>query len=291
MVDPGALATGLLTGLREGLEAALIVSLVCAAVVRSGNVRFLRIVGLGAVAAVISSFAAGVALYLTIGGLPSPYEQAFEATAMLFAAGVVTAMLFWMRRRAAAVAGRLNRAVALAVSEGAAGGLAVVVFAAIIREGLEMALFLVGQARAATAADGGNGAVSVLLGALLGLAIAAGVGVALYRGSRRLDLARFFSWTAILLVFVAAGLVSAAVHELVEINVVRVATGVAFDLNGVLSEETGVGLVLRSVFGYSSRPEWIVLAAWAAYLLPVLFLLLRPVVRPARNAQPTAPAV
>ena len=285
MFDIGAFTSGLLTGLREGVEAALIVAIICAYLARTGNTRHFGKIWIGVGAAVGASIVLGAAIFLTIGGLEEPYEQIFEGLTMLLAAGVVTWMLFWMRRQSAGVKGQLQRAIDRVLSEGTAWGLAVLAFTAVIREGLETALFLVGQATAAAGGEGGDaGAIAVLAGALVGLTIAVALGYGFYRGSRVLDLQRFFRWTGVLLIFIAAGLLSSAVHEFVEIGWISVGTAPAFDLAGVLPHAEGLGLLLRAIFGYSSSPEWITLITWATYLVVVLALYLRPVAQ-----RPSAP--
>ncbi len=278
MFDAGAFTSGLLTGLREGVEAALIVAIVCAYLARTGNARHFGKIWAGVGVAVATSLVLGAGIFVTLGGLVEPYEQIFEGAAMLLATSVVTWMLFWMRRQAASVAGDLQRAVDRVLTEGTAWGLAVLAFTVVIREGLETALFLVGQATAAAGgAAGADGAVAVLVGALAGLVVAAGLGYGFYRGTRVLDLRLFFRWTGVLLVFVAAGLLSNAVHEFVEIGWVTVGAGTAFDASGILPHEAGIGLFLRALFGYSAMPEWATLVTWASYTVVVLALYLRPV--------------
>jgi len=277
MFDVGAFTSGLLTGLREGVEAALIVAIICAYLARTGNARHFRKIGIGVGSAVATSVVLGAALFLTLGGLEEPYEQIFEGAAMILAAGVVTWMLFWMRRQGSSVKGELQRAVDRTLAEGTAWGLAILAFTAVIREGLETALFLVGQATAAAGgAAGTGGAASVLAGAVAGMGIAVLVGFGFYRGSRVLDLRRFFRWTGVLLIFIAAGLLSHAVHEFVEIGWITIGTSTAFDIGGILPHDAGIGLFLRALFGYTSAPEWVTLATWAAYVIVVLALYLRP---------------
>jgi high-affinity iron transporter len=286
--DIGAFTSGLLTGLREGVEAALIVSIICAYLARTGNPGQLRRVAIGVAGAVIASATLGIVIFVTLGELRSPWEQVFEGTTMLLAAAVVTAMLFWMRRQASSVAGQLQRALERVLSTGGAWSLALLAFTAVIREGLETALFLVGQATAATTSAGGAGAASVLAGAAVGLAISVGLGYAFYRGSRRLNLGRFFLWTGVLLVVIAAGLLSSAVHEFVEIGWITLGAQSAFDISRTLSNDAGAGLFLRALFGYSSTPEVVALAAWGSYLVVILSLYLRPV--PARPVARPTPA-
>jgi high-affinity iron transporter len=285
--DIGAFTSGLLTGLREGVEAALIVSIICAYLARTGNGRHLGRIGLGVAAAVAASVALGVVIFATLGELQTPWEQVFEGATLLVAAVVVTWMLFWMRRQASSVAGQLQRALERVLTAGSAWGLALLAFTAVIREGLETSLFLVGQAAAATTSAGGAGAASVLAGAIIGLLMSVGLGYGFYRGSRRLNLGRFFRWTGVLLVFIAAGLLGSAVHEFMEIGWITFGSQVAFNISATLPQEAGVGLFMHALFGYSSSPELAALATWATYLVAVLSLYLRPLPRrPAARPEP-----
>jgi high-affinity iron transporter len=276
-VDFGSFTSGLLTGLREGVEAALIVSIVLAYLVRSGRADQADRIWLGTGLAVGLSVVVGIVLFNTVGSFNSPYEQIFEGTTMLVAAAVVTWMLFWMRRQASSVKGDLQAAVDRAVAGGAAWGLALLAFTAVIREGLETSLFLVGQATSNRVE-----AVWVLLGAAVGLAIAAGLGFGFYRGSRRLNLGSFFRWTGIALVFIAAGLLSKGLHEFIEIGALGSGpwTATVFDIGGVLSQDVGIGAFLRALFGYSASPEILTLGVHVTYVVAILAIYLRPIRRP-----------
>lgn len=290
-MDLGSFTSGLLTGLREGVEAALIVSIVVTYLVKTGNGAQASKIWLGTGLAVAVSAAIGLILFNTVGAFAEPYEQIFEGSTMLLAAGVVTWMLFWMRRQAASVKGALQAAVDRALMVGGAWGLALLAFTAVIREGVETSLFLVGQATSATAASGSPSAASIVVGAIVGLAVAVLIGYGLYRGSRRLNLAVFFRWTGIGLVFIAAGLLSHAVHEFTEIGLFGSGpwTNIAFDLSGLLSHDNGVGSFLQAIFGYSATPEILTLAVHVAYVVGVLALYLRPTTARIPPAQTTAP--
>ncbi len=285
-MDLGSFSSGLLTGLREGVEAALIISIILAYLAKTGNRRHFPRILVGAGLATGLSVALGLVLWVSFGGLKEPYEQIFEGLTMLLAAGVVTWMLFWMRRQAASVKGDLQAAVDRALDDGSATALAVLAFVAVIREGIETSLFLVGQA--ASVADG---AIWILAGALVGLAIATLLGVGFYQGSRRLNLASFFRWTGIALVFIAAGLLSKAVHEFIEIGLVAFGTQTLFDLSAILPHGGGnlVGQFLRALFGYTATPEVATFLVWLTYIVVVLTLYLRPVKRPPAPA-PTTPS-
>jgi high-affinity iron transporter len=275
---------GLITGLREGVEAALVISIVLAYLARTGNGRHFSRIWLGTGAAILTSIAAGILLYVTVGDLPEPYEQVFEGGTLLLAAAVVTWMLFWMRRQSASIKGQLHAQLERVLSEGGVWSLVALAFTAVIREGIETSVFLVGQVTAA-GQGGGTGAIGVLLGALTGLGLAGVLGFAFYRGSRRLNLATFFRWTGIVLVFLAAGLLGGAIHEFAEIGLISIGAQTAFDISNVLPHESGFGQFLAAVFGYTSRPEVIRLVLQLSYLAIVLVLYLRPISRPRSEAQ------
>jgi high-affinity iron transporter len=282
-VDFGSYTSGFLTGLREGVEAALIVSIVLAYLTRTGRGDGAGRVWLGTALAGALSLVVGIVLYQTVGAFEEPYEQIFEGTTMLVAAAVVTWMLFWMRRQAGSVKGELQAAVDRVVTSGGTWGLALLAFTAVIREGLETSLFLVGQATS----DRGE-AIWILVGAVTGLAVAVLIGYGFYRGSRRLNLGSFFRWTGIALVFIAAGLLSHGIGEFIEIGALGNGfwTATAYDISGILSHEEGIGAFLRAILGYSADPAVLTIVAHVAYLVTVLAFYLRPV----RRTTPPAPA-
>ena len=209
--------------------------------------------------------------------------SAFTFGMLLVAAGVVTWMLFWMRRQSVAMKGDLQAAVDRALGDGTAWGLAALAFASVIREGVETALFLAAQATSVSAS-----APSVAIGAVAGLGIASVIGWGFYRGSRAVDLRKFFRWTGIALIFIAAGLLSKAFHEYFEVaglaGMHLPGTQPAYDISGVLSDEAGIGAFLRAILGYRASPELATLAAHVAYVVAVLWLYLRPA-RPADPAR------
>ena len=287
-MDFGFLTTGLLTGLREGVEAALIVSIILAYLARTGNQRHFGKIWLGAGAAIAISVVIGLVLFTTIGGFEEPAEQIFEGFAMLIAASVVTWMLFWMRRTSANIKGELHAGVDRALMEGGIFGLSMLAFTAVIREGIETALFLMGQATAA-----GTEASSTLVGAIIGLAIAVAIGWALYRGARVIRLRTFFSWTGIALIFIAAGLLSHGIHEFIDAGWISFGTSTAFDISAILPHEPDagalgvIGSILRALVGYTSTPEWITFIAWLVYVVVVLVLYTRPIRPSGSRSLPT----
>ena len=249
--------------LREGLEAALIVGIVAAYLARIGRRDALPKVALGVAAAIGLSIAIGVGTTLTIEELPLIVQATAQGIAGLLAVAVLTWMLFWMRRQGRALKGELEHGVDLAISKGSTRALIGLAFVATIREGVETVLFLI-----PILSFNGTG-LDTVVGGLLGLAISVGVGWAIFVAGVRVNLRRFFNVTGSVLILVSAGLVAFAVAEFGEAGLFA-NVGAAFDLDGVLSDASPLGSILRGLFGYRSAPTPLELVAYLAYLVPVL---------------------
>ncbi len=259
-----------LIGLREGIEAALIVSILLAYLLRLGRPELRGAVWWGVGSAVALSVGVGAVLQITSSELPDERQAAFSGTMSVLAVGLVTWMIFWMAKRArflkAHLEGEVDRAVA-----GGRLTLATISFVAVIREGLETALFLWSGATS----TGDGRVLAPLLGAALGLAVACLIGVGLYRGAVRLNLGRLFQWSGAALVVVAAGVLSYAAGEYGELGWVPGGTSVAFDVSGIIGPDNPLAVLLRGFFNFRPTTSWPVLIAWAAYVVPVSMLFAR----------------
>jgi high-affinity iron transporter len=191
--------------LREGFEAALIVGIVLAYLRQSGAHRHARHVWAGVAAAGVVSVLMGTVIYASGRELDGTSEALYEATAMLLAAGVLTWMIFWMQRQARTLGSALRQRVSDALMIGGAA-LFWLAFVTTAREGVETALFMY----AATEKDS---AASTMLGGTAGLLLAIALGIAVYRGGRRLDLRIFFRLTSVILLAFAAYLLAGGLHE------------------------------------------------------------------------------
>ena len=251
--------------LREGLEAALIVGIVAAYLVKIGRRDALPRIWVGVGAAIGLSVAIGLAVTLTIEKLPLVLQETLEGLAAVIAVGVLTWMLFWMRRQGRALKGELEHGVDAALSEGGTFALVALAFVAVIREGVETVLFLI-----PILSFNGTG-IDIVLGGFLGLAVAVATGWAIFVAGVRINLRRFFTITGTILIFVSAGLVAFAIAEFGEAGFFA-NSGVAFNLNGVLPDSSPLGNVLRGLFGYRSAPTPLEAIGYFAYLIPVLIL-------------------
>jgi high-affinity iron transporter len=195
-------------------------------------------------------------------------EQIFEGLAMLFAAAVLTWMIFWMQRQGRAVQTELEQEVHRAATGGGRWAVFSLAFIAVFREGIELALFLTAAAFTATAA-------ATVIGALVGLAAAVLAGWLLFATTARLDLRAFFRVTSILLIFFAAGLVAHGVHELTEAGLIPALIEHVWDTNPVLDENSLLGQILKSLLGYNGNPSLTEIIAYLSYWVVIVLALRR----------------
>ncbi|MFE0630106.1 iron uptake transporter permease EfeU [Streptomyces sp. NPDC058864] len=266
-----------LIGLREGLEASLVVCILVAYLVKTGRKEKLPPVWLGVGTAVLVSMAFGAALQFGSSELTFKAQEALGGSLSIVAVGLVTWMVFWMRRTArhlkAELHGRLDAAIAMGT-----GALVVTSFLAVGREGLETSLFIW------TAVQATDDGVRPLVGAVLGLLTSVVLGWLFYRGALRINLARFFTWTGAMLVVVAAGVLAYGFHDLQEAGWLPGLQTRAFDISDVIPADSWYGTLLKGVFNFQPDPSLLQVTVWALYLAPTMFLFLRP-------GRVTAPAV
>ncbi len=253
------MAASLVITLREGLEASLIVAIILAYLVRVGARDRARVVWWGVAAAVAASAGLGAVVLATVGTLEGRAEELFEGAAMLLAAGVLTYVVVWMRRQSRTARMALQSQVAAALMSGSDTALFTLSFVAVVREGLETALFLFAATRTSSGLE-------TLVGGLLGLGAAAALGYGVYAGSRRLDLRLFFEVSGIVLILFAAGLLAHGVHELEEAAVLPVLVAHVWDINWLLDETSVVGSFLKALFGYNGNPSLLEAASYFGYL-------------------------
>jgi high-affinity iron transporter len=257
------MGAALLITLREGLEGALVVSILLASIKQMGRSDGARLVWLGTAVAVAGSLVVALILFKAGADFEGKAEQLFEGLTSLVAVGILTAMIFYMRRVGGRLRTELNDRVGSALATGGYS-LAVLAFATVGKEGVETALFVFAAARGTAVGSSDRGQ---LVGALLGLSIALVLGAGLYMGAVKLDLRTFFRWTSLLILIVAAGLLAFSVRELQEANVLPFLRSAIFDLSGSLPDDRGLGAILRALFGYQSAPTALAAIAWAGYLL------------------------
>ncbi len=272
----------LLIALREGFEIALIVALILAYLKRTGNERCFSHVWLGAGIAALLCVIVGGGLALTASELDDDAQEVLEGLTMLFAAGVLTWMVFWMRRQAASLGRELREKVSVSLEKGSAAALVMLAFSAVIREGLETVLFLF--------AGSSNDASTPLYlgGAFAGFAVAAGLGYVVYRGSHVLPMRQFFTYTGIGVIILGAGLLSNGLGSLNEAGLIASLGGHPWNTESLISSASSAGKFLHAFLGYEAAPSVAQIAVYWGFLLVAMTAFVRGLGLPRPAAAPSS---
>lgn len=256
---------------REGLEAALIVSLIASYLKRTQRSQWLGVVWIGVILAAALCLGLGIFINETTGEFPQKQQELFEGLVAVVAVCILTYMVFWMRKVSRSVKTHLEGAIDNALSAGKGQGWALVamVFFAVAREGLESVFFLL----AAFQQDVG---VQAPIGAVLGLVCAILVGMMIYWGGIKLHLAKFFKWTSLFILFVAAGLAAGAIRAFHEAGLWNYLQDIAFNLTDVLSTHSLLGTFLEGILGYQEAPSVSEVLVYFLYLIPALIFFFMP---------------
>jgi high-affinity iron transporter len=268
-------------GLREGLEAALIVGIVAAFLKQQGKMRALRQVWLGVGLAVLLCVGIGVGLKVLEHNLPQKQQEGLETIIAAVAVAMVSYMVVWMKRHSKDLRRTLQGAAGSALAAGSGLALVLMAFLAVLREGIETAVFLL-----ATFDSSGNVAAASS-GAILGVLVAVVLGYAIYRGGVKLNLSKFFRATGLVLVLVAAGLVMFALHTAHEAGWLNSGQHVLATLPGAFGQDSVLGALATGVFGIQQKVVVAEVIGWVLYAIPMGLFVAWPQRRPSRPAAAT----
>lgn len=257
-------------GLREGLEASLIVGIVAAFLMRNGRGREMWKLWTGVGLGVALCMAGGIGLRIAERNLPQRQQEGLETIIGLVAVAFVSWMVLWMRAHARELKGDLEASAAAALATGSAWALILMAFLAVLREGFETAVFLLAILQSSTNTG------SSMIGAALGIVVAVIIGYGIYRGGVKINMARFFRITGIVLVLVAAGLLATAAHTAHEAGWLNALQGQALNLRWFVHPGSVRAALLTGMFGLQPRPTWAEAIAWLAYAVPFLFIVAVP---------------
>jgi len=255
-----------LLSLREGLEAALIIGIVLGAVNKIRRNDLTPAVWLGILSAVIVSILTAVILTGFGMSLEDEAEEIFEGITMLIAAGILTWMIFWMGKQARFLKSELEAGVNKAAASTGKRAVFWLAFVAVVREGVELAIFITAALFAGSSVEANSNIIQVLAGTILGLGTAALLGYTIFATTVRLDLRRFFQVTGLLLILFAAGLVAHGVHEFNEAGWIPAIVEHVWDVNMILDENSLAGELLKTLFGYNGNPSLTEILAYFAYI-------------------------
>ena len=278
-----------LLSLREGLEAALIIGIVLGVLLKIKRTDLNRTVWMGVGAAVGLSVLVALALESLGMEFEGVGEEIFEGVAMLLAAGILTWMIFWMSGQAKNIKTELEEGVNKAAVTTGKRAIFWLAFFAVVREGVELALFITAAFFAGSNSNVMTNTILVLAGVVLGLGTAILLGWSLLAATARLNLKRFFQITGYLLILFAAGLVAHGIHEFNEAGWIPNIIEHVWDVNAIIDENSVTGELLKTLFGYNGNPSLTEIIGYFTYLATVIVLFTRNTVqRDAKAAQPQA---
>ncbi len=253
---------------REVLEAALITSIIAAYFLRTNRYHLMRHVWLGIGIAVLTSISIAVIVSIFYGGLSEAGAKLFEGVAALIAVAVLTTMIIWMAIKGKNIREDIDEDLSQTVKKGTALGLVGFSFIVVFREAFETVLFLI--------PFGASDPAGTIAGAVLGLISALIISLLIFRVGVKIDLGKFFFFTSILLILLAAGLFGYGVHEIISY---QKATGTeigwlgqyAYELDiskdSIWYHKGALGSIFAVMFGYSVKMEWARIIVHIAYLL------------------------
>ncbi len=268
-----------LIGLREGLEASLVVGILVAFSLKVDRRDLISKIWAGVGAAVLVSLGTGATIFYVLAESSDTVQPIIVGALSVVATGLLTWMIFWMARTARNLKGTLEGSMQAGLARGGFT-IAVVAFSAVVREGVETALFI--WASMNSTGDG----LPALGTAFVGIGVAAVLGWIIYRGLLRINLGVFFQWTSLILIIVAAGILAYGVHEFQEVGLVPAGAPV-YDATAWLGKETVIGSLLYGLFSYRANPSLLELITWALYLVPTLSVFVA-TTRTAKNRRTTA---
>ena len=272
---------------RETLEMALIVGIVSTYLVKTNSHRHLKVVGTAVVTAIISSILLAFIFQSFMGGFSGFTEEVFEGVIMITASILLGSMVVWMAKNKGNATQLKDLTKQAINSKNAIYGIFAIIYLAVLREGIEIVLFLYSLMIK-------NGGVSIL-SSCMGSATAALIGYLMYRKGKQLPISKFFNYSSFLLIIIASGLLAHGVHELEEANIIpyNKSTSIIWDINPSLSEEQlaynntvekheriyplfhekgTIGSLAKAIFGYNGNPSKIEVLSWIVMTSTLLYL-------------------
>lgn len=257
---------------RETLEAALVVGVILSYLTKTKQIKYNNVVYMGIISGIVASVIGAFLFTKIAGGFTGRAEEIFGGITMLFGALLLTTMILWMMKQKH-ITHELEDKVSRELGEAHKSGLFLLVFVAVLREGIETVIFLGATSFVST----GNN----MIGSWVGIIAAVFLGYAIFVGSMKINIKKFFNITSVLLILFAAGLVAHGIHDLQEAKIIPTAIEHVWNINPpvnldgsypILHENGSIGSILNGLFGYNGSPSLIEVLSYFIYLVFVLVL-------------------
>lgn len=259
----------LLITFRETLEAGLIIGITLSVLSKLEQRKSFTSVYWGIFLGVLTSAIGAFFFHQFAGGFEGKSEKIFEGVIMLVGAACITTLIAWVSHQKSIIENLKNSLTELSIQPKQLG-VFLIVYTAILREGIETILFL----NASLYATQGNGFLGAFLGLILGILVT----TLLFRSTLRVSIQQVFKLSNTLLILFAAGLVAHGVHELQEAHVIPTLIQEVWNTNPIvtsggyplLHEKGLIGSFLKGLFGYNGNPTLLEVSSYAVYLSAII---------------------
>ena len=280
---------------RESLEACLIIGIIYLLLEKNNLKKELKQLWLGVFSAIVASIVVAISLNYVKDSIGNESISAlFEGLSMYITAGLLWYVIFWLSKHVSQREGMEKKANQAIAASG--WGIFLLVFFAILREGFETALFLMGSFSM-------TGSFSYI-GFFGGLILALFIGYGIVIQGRKINLRLFFQGTTLMLAIFASGMVAFGTHEVEEFvvkgnhlelvgyqdekqiprvwDILKPTSELkegsnpifySYNLNNknmythILHDKGRVGVFLKGFIGYNSNPNWPEVLLWLLSLI------------------------
>ncbi|GAH29905.1 unnamed protein product, partial [marine sediment metagenome] len=249
-------------------EAFLIVGIIISYLFKIGEKRYIKHVIFGVIFAIVLSIGLAYIFELLFGGLEGKVEEIFEGSVMLLAVVVLTYMIFWMNNQARRIKSDIEISVGKAINKGRIFSLFFLGFIVVFREGAETVLFF----RAISYQIGSR---ELIIGGAIGIISSIVLALIFFVSTIKINLSLFFRITGILIMLIAAGLLSTSMHEFQEAGVLPIIKDNIYDISHILSTDSIAGGILKSLFGYNPSPSLLEIIIYLTYIAAIIILIRR----------------
>ncbi len=255
----------LIIAFREGMEAFLVLGIILAFIEKTNLQHFKIYAWGGFFSGIVASIALAIIFTVVVDGFESEYLQYnISLLVLLFAIVLLTYMVFWMQHNADIA--NMQKKIELSTNQKWVTFL--IVFTAILREGLETVLFTL-----ALMMDGESSTIGIIFGLLIGLLASAILIWLLFKSSVQLPLKKFFEYSSYLILLIVAGLVSLFIKGMQAYEYLPTYIAPLYDSSRILSNDSLLGRFLGILMGYDAIPSLLQVLGWVGYLLLIFTLI------------------
>lgn len=252
---------------RESFEAVLIIGLLNS-IVQSYELSLKQIwmFRFGIFAGLLSSAILGWGLYKVSDFLDGKALDFFQISLLTIGAVLITHMCLWMRKHARNLKSEYQQKIKKQIQDGTIWGLTALAAIAILREGIETVLFLLGMI-------GQDGMFSVVIqGAVVGLAAGLISYVLIRKGAKWIKPHILFPVTTVFLLFTASGFLAMAARGAIQSELVSGLMDPVWDSSFLIDDSSWIGSTLNKWMGYQSQPALTTVLVIVAYWITTLSL-------------------